>query len=225
MNYNIIRDEEELRNFIAWLPELQYNEIYYFSLFARKKYFSILKSDKSQLKRFTSRKDLMLSKIKQLQCEIGSYVQDQISIPNEALALYISSNPRNLEKATKNALINFANLITKPYNGYNPQSEVLNEIQKTSGSKHFYDLDFDNVDYDETIVEINKIIPNKYSVVKTKNGFHVLIRTNELNDVEKKHWYSLTKLPGCDVRGDNLIPVPGCTQGDFIPRLLKSVAV
>lgn len=205
MNYQIIRDEARLQAFIDWLPELGKDEIWYVTLFARKKYFSALKHDKAQLKRFVSRKDLLLSKIKQLQCQLGSYAQDKLEIPNEALSLYISINPRSLEQATKNALINFA----------------LNELQTTIGTRHFYDLDFDHVDLDESLIKINEVIsPDHYTVLKTRGGFHLLIHINQLTEVEEKRWYSLTKLPGCDVKGDTLIPVPGCAQGDFTPYLI-----
>jgi len=36
--YKIIYDEETLINFINWLPDLKDNEIFYLSLFCRKKY-------------------------------------------------------------------------------------------------------------------------------------------------------------------------------------------
>lgn len=224
MNYEIIKDEALLKGFIDWLPDLENNEMYYVALFARKKYLSTLKSDKAQLKRFTARKDLLFSKIKQLECEIGSYTQDGIQIPNNALSLYITPNPRDLEVASKKALINFANLITKPYNGYNPQSEVLNEIQKASGRKIFYDFDFDNVDLQSTVNEIEKVLSSdKYWILQTKNGFHVLVQLDKLTLQDSKVWYNtLSKLPGCDVRGDNLVPVVGCAQADFVPILFKN---
>jgi len=52
MNYKIIHNEERLKEFINWLPDLLPNEQYYVQLLARKKYNpeTGLKSDKSQLK-------------------------------------------------------------------------------------------------------------------------------------------------------------------------------
>ena len=38
MNYKIVENEKQLKEFIDWLPELEENEKYFVSLFARKKY-------------------------------------------------------------------------------------------------------------------------------------------------------------------------------------------
>jgi hypothetical protein len=220
MNYKIIKDEKLLKEFINWLPELNENEQYYVTLFFRKKYCNIVKSDKCQLKRFTSKKEYLYDKIKQLECSIGSYKIDGIELPNEGLALYISINPRDLEKATKNSLINFANKITEKYSNYNPHQEVLTEIQKSCSRKIFMDFDFDNIDLLEFKEKIkNNINDECCTFLKTRGGFHLLIEVDKINEQYKKTWYNfLSKQSGCDdVRGDNLVPVVGCCQGDFIP--------
>lgn len=221
MNYKIIEDEAKLRHFIDWLPELQDNETYYVSLFARNKYAPELKGDKAQLKRFTSSKEYLFDKIKQLECELGAYKIKGVAIPQNALALYITPNPRDLEKASKNALIRFAELITKPYNGYNPHQEVMTEIQKAHSRKIFFDLDFDNVDLDQTLEKIKDFINmDCVHIVKTRGGFHLLVELAKMDKAFEKNWYkNLTSLEGCDVRGDNLLPVVGCAQGGFVPYL------
>ena len=229
MNYKIIQDEEVLKSFIDWLPVLQFGETYYCCLFARKKYApegSNLKSDKSQLKRFTATKDYLFSKIKQLECEIGSYMTDGVAIPQEALALYISPNPRSMDKAAKQSLKLFAELVTKPYTGYNPHSEVLSEIQKASGTKHYMDFDFDGVELQPVLNKVigdDNINSNALTVVKTRGGFHLLVEMNAITAKYKNTWYkTLTSIEGCDVRGtDNLLPIPGTSQGGFVPYFVR----
>lgn len=223
-NYKIILDEQRLIEFIHWLPTLSQGETYYVSLFSRKKYASNTEgySDKTQLKRFTSNKEQLLSKIRQLECKFGSYTNKMGAISQESLALYINPNPRSLEVATKKAAIQLVELITKPYSGYNPHQEVLSCIQKSPSRKVFFDMDFDGVELEPTLEQVYQFINKKaVNILKTRGGFHLLIETDKIETQFKKSWYNnITKLSGVDIKGDNLIPVVGCTQGGFTPYLI-----
>ena len=64
------------------------DECYYIALFCRKKYTDKLKSDKLQLKRVTSKKENIFNKIKQMECEIGSYTDKGIPIGSRAALCY-----------------------------------------------------------------------------------------------------------------------------------------
>ena len=225
MNYQIIKDETLLREFIAWLPDLQKNETYYVCLFARNKYskeIAHIKTDSAQLQRFVCGKELIFEKIKQLECEVGAYRQKQNPIPQEALALYINPNPRNMEKACKNALVRFAELVTKPYNGYNPHQEVMSEIHKAVSRKIYLDLDFDNVETETVLAEVaNYINMDCVKVLKTRSGLHLLVELAQIDKSFEKTWHkNITQIAGCDLKGDNMIPVVGCTQGNFIPHFI-----
>jgi hypothetical protein len=229
MNYKIINNETNLKQFIDFLPELKNHEMYYVSLFARKKYApELLKDDKAQLKRFTSNKQFLFSKIKQLECEIGSYIaKNNTPIPQESLALYISINPRDLIKATKNSLKEFVDILYENYNGYNPHQIVLSNIQTSCTRKIYFEFDFDNVDFIETLEQIKnngKINTDCLRAVITRGGFHLLVELDKIEKQYTKTWYnSIAKLPGIDVKGDKLIPIPGCLQGGFEPILIKDI--
>jgi hypothetical protein len=232
MNYQIIKDEKVLVYFIEWLPEPREGECYYLVLLARNKYVRDLsgvampriRSDKQQLARIVCGKKSMRDRIKQLECELGSYrTRDNEPMPTEALALYISVNPRSHIQATKEALKMMADYLTKPYDGYRLDQDVISCVQRACGNRVFMDLDFDGVDVETTLAHVKTQINSScVTVLKTRGGFHLLVRLDAIAPEFRKTWYKdITALPGVDVRGDNLIPVPGCTQGMFMPYFMS----
>ena len=233
MNYKIVKDEAILKSFIDWLPELRETEKYYLCLFARNKYCKQLvhiKSDKAQLKRFVSDKERMFQKIKQLEIEVGWYKQKDIGVPEEALALYITPNPRDMWKATVNSLVKLANCIRDQNILVNPHQEVLSEIQRTKSRTCWIDFDLDSKgenpqQFLDTLKSIIKHTVGESCVVKlleTRGGYHILVNPATVEQEFKSTFYNkLLKINGVDQAGDNMIPVPGCTQGNFIPHFIN----
>lgn len=227
MNYKIIKDEKLLKEFIEWLPVLEPHEKYYMCLFARSKYCKDIvhiKSDKAQLKRFVTDKKRMYEKIKQLEVEIGAYKQKDIGIPEEALALYITPNPRNMWKASVNTMVKLAQAIRDENILMSPHQEALSEVQKAKSRTCFVDFDFDmESDKFPTKAELaDHINPEACTVLRTRGGIHLLVDPKKVSkEYVKKFYQNLSSLAGVDQTGDQMIPVPGCTQGMYIPHFIN----
>lgn len=235
MNYSIIKDETLLDDFIEWLPELQEDECYYLCLFARSKYaknedgsnkFPHIKTDKAQLKRITvHKKSLMKDKIKQMECAFGSYkTKDGEDIPQESLALYITPNPRSQRKAMFNLIKRIVDIQVANATGYNIHAEAMSAIQKCKSRACFIDFDIDfpegeNIYLDPLKFFIEENVGIKgIHYLRTRGGYHVLVEPSKIDKQFEKTWYkSIIKHPYVDIKGDAMIPVPGCTQGNFIP--------
>lgn len=228
MNYKIITDEKLLKEFIDWLPELKEREKYYLCLFARNKYCSQLvhiKSDKAQLKRFVSNKDRMFEKIKQLEIEEGRYLQKDIPVPIEAMALYITVNPRDMWRASVNTMVKLAQAIRDENILMNPHQEALSEIQKSKSRTVYIDFDIDakGQDLDSTVEYIKQNVNGEaITWLKTRGGIHCLVDPKKVEQKYVKSFYkNIVANKFIDQSGDQLIPVPGCSQGMYTPNFVK----
>jgi hypothetical protein len=227
MHYQIIQDLAELERFVAWLPDLREHETFYCCLFARKKYApdGIKSSDKVQLKRFTSKKENLIDKIRQLECPLGAYKLKDGPVPPEGLVFYINPNPRCMKKAAWASIRELSKLLEAETPDLNTHQEVMSCIQRAQGRKVWVDFDFDLEDKAQ-IAGIREALASKVNAdaitfVETRGGVHVLIETARIEDRFKKSWYpALQSIGGIDQIGDQLLPVPGCVQGGFVPKLL-----
>lgn len=228
MNYQVVADEGQLEAFIDWLPDLQENEKYYLSLFARKKYSDDprIKSDKSQLRRFTADKSRLMSKIRQLEIPVGLWKLNEVEAPQESLALYISINPRCMKTATETMGKRCWDLMKSQ--NYNLHAEAMSCIQQSKSRTCYIDFDIDDksIALDEEWLT-KEIGQDSYSIIETRGGFHILVEPEKATAFRKeqyndKNWYQKiqAKYP-VDQSGDQLLPVVGTFQGGFMPRFLK----
>ena len=224
--YQIILDEEALKSFINWLPELLPHEKYYLVLMCRKKYCPSvpwIKSDKTQMKRFLTDKSRMLDKIKQLECPIGAFSYDGKAIPQESLALYITPNPRDMWKAVPRSIKALATVIECSGKNSNPHQEVMSEIHRTCGQKVFIDFDIDSKDR-EIIKRAVNLVDGKCELLETRGGYHLMIKTKDAKaGFSEKLWYKkLTALTDVSADPNSMIALPGTWQGGFTPRFVDS---
>lgn len=232
MNYQIIADENELNHFMALLPNPTPDECYYIGLLARNKWIreSTLQgiSSQIQLKRFTSDKGRLSDKLRQLECSLGAYRDKGHPIPQEALGVYISVNPRSYRKAGLRLIRDIAEQVEKE-NQFNPHQLALSNLQTTASRRPFFDIDIDLVEGEnrkDIMVFVREAVGEAVTFVHTRGGLHALIETAKLNPEQAKTWYNAIARQtlfksGFDMIGDNLTPLPGCVQGGFVPFVVK----
>lgn len=177
MHYEIIKDSEELKGFINWLPELEINEVYYGVLLARKKCCGDVKrirSDSHALKQFISSKEHLYDTIAKLEVQIGLYKIEDVEVPVESLALYLNINPRNCGKASKTLMHRLVEIAFSNEQLNNFQKICLSEIHKANGRKLFTNIDIDDKDFD-TRLSLSIINQEAFTKIKTRDGYHFLI--------------------------------------------------
>ena len=223
----LIKNNDILEHFLEnFLPELQENEAYFFAIFARSKYdpSGIVKSSQSLLHRFTasSRKHALV-KLQEFN-DVEWRYKGQI-IPQEATALYVHINPRDLHRASITLMKKLLDMMgTK----VNPASQAMSAIQKTKSRKTYvhFDLDTDqSVNWEKAFYQIfNDFEWQRYThVLKTRGGYHILIEPKEASKANKKFYVDLISYFGdqVDATGDMMLPVPGGNQGGFTPYFLN----
>ncbi len=231
--YKIINDREELQRFVDFLPELNEGEVYYFCLFARKKYApnSILKSDKCSLKRFvTTSKSRIIDKIEKLEIKLGNYKMDDLEVPNESLVLYMMPNPRNtLKVLTEFNKFVLDQLVIKGNKNINPVQELMSFYQKEKSYTFVQDFEFDFEKTEDNFEQIKGFLSyflnaEAYTIVESRGGFHVLVQPSKIEENKRRMYHQkIQSFVWYDKQSktDSLLPVPGCIQGGFVPFIHK----
>ena len=233
--HRIITDKEALEEFIEWLPDLDSHEAYLLHLQGRKKYAPELDlSDLTHLANTLCTKRDMISKIERMETKIGTYITKRGTVvPDHALTLYVTPNPRDLRKACVEGAKRFIDLATDP-NKHNPRPdrEILSVAHKCKSRSCYvhFDLDRPNPNDEaetprdvtpidvvyETVVNI--VGSEATTIVETRGGMHVLIEPKKVQS-EIKNWHgAILKHVNADQTGDMMLSVVGCNQGGFTPR-------
>jgi hypothetical protein len=218
MNYKIIQDKAEFEKFINWLPDLAENERYYLFLVARKKYCDSIPNNNLALNRFLCRKEDLFNKVLQLECPIGAYkTKDGLDVPQESLALYISVNPRCLNKGLKAAAKQLVDSALYSNQVISPEKIALNCVKDSCSRKNYIVFDID--DKNPKLIDKAFNIVGEHPYIETRGGYHLLVDNKNIKEsADDKTWYK-ELMQFSDTAGDELSPVPGCAQGNFAPRL------
>ena len=224
MTYRVIANLGEVQRFVDWLPEEKADEVYYVCLMARSKYASVpmpgwnTKSDEKQLARFLTTKDRLIEKLRKLEVADGGYTRRGEPVPQEMLAAYITTNPRNTRKGALDLMHTLVDSIAQGAS-LNPVEAALTAVHKARGTRYVVDFDFDG---DASMPsDLRKYInASAVTIVSTRGGFHALVRPELVAPEFKNIWHrNLSSMPGVDGSGDKMLPIPGTFQGGAMPRL------
>lgn len=231
MTYKLIADEKVFDEYIEnFLLPCEPHERYYVAVLARKKYTtSVVLSDKVQLKRFSADNKWLKSKLRQTELPFGLYKDGDTVIPQEALAVYISVCPCDNRVAAASLGSSIYNLLLTN-KVFDLNSEALNHLQ-VSGNGKIKDFDYDFKTDEEKSHFMGAIVPelkvffgdyaDSVYVLETRGGCHIQVVCR--NIPHSLPWDSkLKSLPNMDTKAKpKLCPIPGCFQGDYIPRISK----
>lgn len=269
---SLIKDQNEFNKLINILPELDKDEVYFISLSARNKYLST----EERIEYSLGQTEMFGRDIAQSKDKLSTYVMKKLeatllykttrngkTIPDKSLVCYINVNPSSMVKAyyqfqkemhSQMSEITLALLHGKDpnYSFINIQTrELMNCIQKSTGTKHFIDIDCDTKEEEILNHFLNTFTKDgiEFYTVETKGGYHFLLKKEtfpikynlmkviqQAQDTlkyiyEEKHLvvdeednnYEAVALmiPEIIINGNGMIPVPGTMQSDHLVKFVN----
>jgi len=211
-SYNLIGDPQTLADFIDDLPDLEEDELFFMSLFVRKKYMperepfegeAISIPSSIQLWRGGVKKEHILKTVYSLEQRLPYFTdKEDMRFPPESFCLYIHPNPRNNHKASALMASSIVSKLANNQKLGNIQSEAKTFLQKTKSRSVFSHFDYDDVEesfihYSDTSKDFDiEEVPEEAGVVihncslmaspyKTRSGIHLLIRNDEAKRLVK----------------------------------------
>lgn len=215
----LLIDENLTQEFLTRLERAD-SDICFITIALRSKYYPELEKDKVILHRFISKKKHLINDLKNLPSQFFYKGQP---IPNESLVVWMKINPRCFKKATRDTIKNLTdNLYSDKIES--PLEAALTALQEACDvlKHHSFDYDVPNENIETTLEQIYRAVNQEATfVVKTKNGFHLIVDVTKIDKEHKDYYGKLLKIKGIDQRGDINVPLCGCVQGGFIPYILK----
>jgi hypothetical protein len=240
--YEFLRNEEELKRFHSLiLPTLGQDEVFYLMLGARNKYLNEDEKGKynmngsDMIRRVTvrsNRYEELRDKVLDFCVPVGRYKdKNGLSLPEHSFTLYITPNARDARRASVGVVQKITEGLLNPNTPLKLENMVLSEIHKNSTNKVYMDFDVDpkeGDDLDKVLETIyGKLGGSYYVTVKTHSGAHVLLKKSTIDSAVKNTFYKDVQRVSdlmygeVEIKGDTMLPVPGCAQGGKVPRIMK----
>lgn len=256
--YKIIHDEEEMKWFFDnVMPELLPHEVYFLSLSARNKYLTMEEREEIGLGRTEMFNRVIVKErswesfirtVRRMECDTrGFTTRKNLPIPSKTIICYFNINPTNTIKAWgefQDKMNTYSQeLIMCAMNGNNADiavkeitrmdSHLMTCMQKSSGTRHWVDFDFDVPKVYDTN-SVSEFLESKgithYYWIDTKSGFHLLVNKSQLKFNPKEIIdFALSLVPnhwgrdGLEIiqNKNNMIPLPGTYQAGHLVKVLN----
>lgn len=258
---SLIKDQIEFDKFINILPELSKDEVYFISLSARNKYLSVEERQEYSL----GQTEMFGREIAQTKEKLSTYIMKKLesnlfckttrngkAIPEKSLVVYCNINPSSMVKAyyqfqnemnrqVSEITIALQNGKAPNYSFVNIQTrELMNCIQKSTGTKHYIDIDCDTKEIEifSYIKEALTKVGILFYIIETKGGYHFLLKKEtfplkfnlnnilleasaRLEDLYSQKIETDIKIPEIIINSNAMVPVPGTMQSDFLVKILN----
>lgn len=249
MQRRLIADIGQVNLFIKkYLPDLSGDEVYFLSLSARNK--QLTQSEREQYKlsktemfarTLVRSKEKFIPHLRRFECDEEAWLtKNGKPIPEKCIICYVNINPSSALKATQEVMTEiqkrtFDSLLSA---GKTPETLaslkkldilVMNAFQKSRGTRHYLDIDFDIPKDKESLDTFSKCIDYfadrdmRFFTVETKGGFHVVVDKTTvkfnyvelLRTMETWFWKIVNEKIEVVQNKNEMIPVPGTLQAGF----------
>lgn len=242
MSYILIHDVEQVKLFerLFYSPGEKNNRIFLTYISDRKNYYNKL-SYKCSLKRTVVRynydetQQKLIDVVRNYEIPLGTYRDQQsgINVPQEAIEVYTSINPRDPIQATQsltNDILEKAFSNEKEFFSHIDQ-KFKNKLQKYA-TKKYIGIEIDTKDeaiFQKVMKDVCEHV-NVYVVIEHRYGYHIIIPKRELqrttNGLRTRHFLYTQLAKKYDsiykISSDLFSPIPGTYQGGFPVKFMKN---
>lgn len=238
--YKLIHSEDEVRKFYDLLGDLLPEEAYFLSMSARNKYLTEDERKQYELGRteMFSRKlvkrrsfEIFMRTVRSFEVAHGGYLsRGNVPLPEKCLVMYANVNPVSGRKALQEFYSKTTQLLfdlsTSPEASQKLSgldTELMNCYQRAKGTKSLIDIDFDVPEEGFDLVErfVAEMRDNGVTthVIKTRSGYHVLLRREDIKFnyvavVSTLHEEAVKRFGHAEVmvNKNDMVPMPGTMQ-------------
>lgn len=247
--HSLIHNREDIYTFASLFHIEKKHLALCLNLTMRKKYYPIPSSGTNIINRIiiTGGKDFenkLYQAILKLEPPVGSYIDGDVIVPNEALALYALLEPKDTIKALSRTMAKCVEAMTDLEEMPNAYSLYRTEIGKCSiKNKKYRQIDLDTKDIDKINI-VNSMLKrlNVFIIIciETRGGFHIVYTARhddiylgkdinrELYAFKQTTAFEKENIEGHMVKdywfsitSDPNIIVPGVYQGGFPARIIN----